>query len=278
MDGVGLTSLWVAAMRAVESERGEDALVRDPFARALAGDEGFDILERGKGTTAFDLPVIPIRTKWIDERVAATKADQIVILAAGMDARAFRLDLHDKKVFEVDRDFVLAYKRERIAAPAKCDRVEVPVDLRDDWPSALATAGRGAIESAGFDASRETMWLVEGLLVYLEAAHVRSLLERIDAISAKGSELVFETNNRALLTSPIMQARMAFVRDLGAPWVFGVDDPTTLVPKGWDSTVTDFAKVGTDYGRWPFPVAPNDLSPAVLATIPRTFLVHATKL
>src|SRR5580765_5722553 len=127
MDGVGLTSLWVAAMRAVESERQEGALVDDPFARALAGERGFEILERGKGTTFVDLPVIPIRTKWIDERFAASPLDQIVILAAGMDARAFRLDLHGKKVFEVDRDFVLAYKRERISAAPKCDRTEVPV-------------------------------------------------------------------------------------------------------------------------------------------------------
>ena len=266
MDGVGLTSLWVAAMRAVESER-EDPLVRDPWARELAGEEGFEILERGKSTTPFDLPVIPIRTKWIDERFAVTKLDQIVILAAGMDARAFRLDaLENKKVFEVDRDFVLAYKRERISAAPKCDRVEVAADLRDDWPAALA--------KAGWDAKKPTLWLVEGLLVYLEEAHVRSLFARVDAMSAKSSELLFETNNRALLTSPVMTARVAFVRELGAPWIFGADDPTTLLPSSWSVRVEDFAEVGTRYGRWPLPPVPKEM----LSVVPRSFLVHATKL
>ena len=271
MDGVGLTSLWVAAMRAVESERGEGALVHDPFARALAGEKGFELLERGKNTTPFDLPVIPIRTKWIDEQFEKTTLDQIVILAAGMDARAWRLDaLAGKKVFEVDRDFVLAYKRERITVPPKCDRVEVPIDLRDDWPSALT--------GAGFDATRPALWLVEGLLVYLEAVHVRSLFTRIDALAAKGSELVFESNNRALLTASVMEHRLAFVRDLGAPWLFGEDDPSTLVPPAWSTTVEDFSEAGTRYGRWPFPPVSKDMPKEVLASFPRSFLVRSTKL
>jgi methyltransferase (TIGR00027 family) len=269
MDGVALTSLWVAAMRAVESER-EDALFRDPFARALAGEQGFDILERGKSTTPFDVPIIPVRTKWIDDHFARTSAKQIAILAAGMDARAFRLDLHDKKVFEVDRDFVFAYKRERIAAAPKCDRVEVPVDLRDDWPAALA--------KAGFDEKKPTLWLVEGLLVYLEEVHVRSLFARIDRLSAKGSEILFESNNRALLGADVMKARLAFVRELGAPWVFGNEDPTALLPSGWSSSVDDFGDVGMRLGRWPFPPIPKDAPKEVLASVPRTFLVHATKL
>lgn len=270
MDGVGLTSLWVAAMRAEESER-EHPLVRDPYARELAGEKGFEILERGKTTTPIDLPVIPIRTKWIDDVFARSKLDQIVILAAGMDARAFRLDtLVGKKIFEVDRDFVFAYKRERIAAKPKCDRVEIPFDLRDDWPSALV--------KAGFDDSKPALFLVEGLLVYLDEASVRSILSRVDALAAKGSAVVFECNNRALLTSPVMEKRIAFVRDLGAPWIFGVDDPKALVPMGWSSTVEDFAEVGTRYGRWPFPAMRPDVPREVLATIPRSFLVHATKL
>ena len=268
MDGVGLTSLWVAAMRAVESERGADALVRDPFARELAGEKGFDILERGKPS---DVPVIPIRTKWIDDIFAATKLEQIVVLAAGMDARAFRLDtLAGKKLFEVDRGFVLAYKRAHVAAKPKCDRVEVPIDLRDDWPSALA--------NAGFDAKRPALFLVEGLLVYLEEASVRSIFARVDALSATGSEIVFESNNRALLSSPIMAARVAFVRELGAPWIFGVDDPKTLLPSTWSSTVEDFADVGARLGRWPFPPIPKDAPAEMLAAVPRSFLVHATKL
>ncbi len=268
LDGVGLTSLWIAASRALESER-EGAWFHDPYARALAGELGFDVLARADATTPVKIPVLEVRTRWLDEQIhdARTRGfDQIALLAAGMDARAFRLDaLAGATLYELDRDFVLAYKREKLGdAKPKCTRIEVPVDLRDDWSK--------AITSAGFDPSKKTLWLVEGLIVYLEEADVRTLFARIDALSASASELLFDANNRAILTSPFMTARLAFVASLGAPWRFGTDEPEKIMPVTWDTTVTDFGVVGKSYGRWDLPVFPR-----AVANIPMSFLVRATK-
>lgn len=267
MDGVGLTSLWVAAARALESER-DGAWFHDPFARALAGERGFDVLAKAREASPGSPPVLEIRTRWMDERCAearATGIDQVAILAAGMDARAFRLDaLRGVRTYEIDRDFVLAYKREKIGdAKPKADRVEVAMDLRDDWPAALV--------HARFDASRATLWTVEGLLPYLEERHARSLFARIDALSAPGSVVLFDIHGRSVLSSPFMTGMLDFVKSLDAPWVFGLDEPETLLPS-WSFEVAEFGEVGLAYGRWPFPPMPRGVP-----GVPMTFLVRATK-
>lgn len=268
MDGVGLTSLWIAAARALESER-DGAWFRDPFARALAGEEGFDVLARAKAVNPIAPPTLEVRTRWIDERIAEARAggsDQFVILAAGMDARAYRLDaLLGAKVFEVDRDFVLAHKRARIGdAKPKALRIEVPIDLRNDWPAALA--------SAGFDPSRATFFSVEGLVIYLEEADVRGIFTRIDALAARGSEVVLDAIGQSALESPVMTGTLDLLKSLGAPWLFGTDEPETLLPKSWAFEVYDYGTVGHAYGRWPFPVVPRGLR-----GVPQSFLVRAKK-
>ncbi len=268
MDGVGLTSLWIAAARALETER-EGAWFRDPFARALAGEEGFDVLARAKAANPISPPTLEVRTRWIDERIAEARAagiDQFVILAAGMDARAYRLDaLVGSKVFEVDRDFVLAHKRARIGdAKPKATRIEVPIDLRNDWPAALA--------SAGFDATRPTFFSVEGLVIYLEEAAVRGIFARIDSLSAPGSVVVLDLIGSSVLESPFMTATLELVKSLGAPWLFGTDEPESLLPKSWAFEVLDYGTIGHAYGRWPFPIAPRGM-----AGVPQSFLVQAKK-
>ena len=119
MDGVGLTSLWVAAMRAVETER-PDAMISDPFARALAGEKGFDVMSRGDPPGVPRPPVIAVRTRYFDDTVQASLESglrQLVIVAAGMDSRAFRLAFPTAtRVFEIDQPEVLAYKAERLGA------------------------------------------------------------------------------------------------------------------------------------------------------------------
>jgi methyltransferase (TIGR00027 family) len=265
MDGVGATSLWVAAVRALESERA-DAWFHDPFARALAGERGFEILAQSRAMNPIAPPVLEARTRWIDEHIASASLDQIAILAAGMDARAYRLDaLVGARVYEIDRDFVLAHKRETIGdAKTKAERVEVAIDLRDDWPAALARAG--------FDASRPTLFIVEGLLPYLEAAHVETLFARLDALAAPKSVALFDVNGRSALESPYMKGTLDLVKSLGAPWLFGTDEPESLLPATWTFDVELYGTVGAAYGRWPFPpIARN--TPGV----PQSFLVRATK-
>ncbi|MBB4689618.1 methyltransferase (TIGR00027 family) [Amycolatopsis jiangsuensis] len=102
---------------------------------------------------------------------------QVVLLAAGLDARAFRLALpHDTTVFEVDSDPVLRFKQEnldRIGATPSCRRVIVPADLREDWSSALI--------DAGLRTDQPILWVAEGLLMYLDRIESDRLLSVITA-------------------------------------------------------------------------------------------------
>src|SRR5262245_32866391 len=269
MDGVGLTSLWVAAMRAVETER-PDALISDPFARVLAGEKGFEVLARGDPPGAVRPPVVAVRTLFFDDAIR-TALDagirQLVLVAAGMDSRAFRLDLpRAVTLYEIDQPEVLAYKEERLgSATPRCARILVPTDLRNDWPAALL--------ASGFDRDAPALWLVEGLLPYLRETDVASLLARITGLAAPWSEILFDVSGRAILHSPYMKERLEFVASLGAPWQFGCDEPETLLePLGWDVSVTDHGVIGQAHGRWPFPVLPRG-TPGV----PQSFLVHGVR-
>jgi methyltransferase (TIGR00027 family) len=135
---VAATGLLVAAMRAEESAR-DDALFTDPFAERLAGEEGRRLLAESSAETGQPSAPIVVRTRLFDEallRVHADGVSQVVILAAGMDARSYRLPWRDgATVYEVDQSRVIALKDERLAGERpRCRRVAVGVDLIDDWP------------------------------------------------------------------------------------------------------------------------------------------------
>lgn len=133
-----------------------------------------------------------VRTHFFDayftEAVAAG-IRQIVILAAGLDSRAYRLEWPaGTTVFEIDQPKVLEYKAETLAAHGaqpSARRHEVAVDLRQDWPKAL--------REAGFDDSQPTAWLAEGLLMYLPADAQDRLFELVTELSAPGSRIAAET-------------------------------------------------------------------------------------
>jgi methyltransferase (TIGR00027 family) len=148
-------------------------------------------------------------------RVHADTVSQVVILAAGMDARSCRLRWRDgATVYEVDQPRVIARKDERLAGERpRCRRVAVGVDLIEDWPKAL--------EAQGFDSSVRTIWLIEGLLQYIDARDVDRLLARVDALSAPGSVLLYDVVGKALLDAPFLASTLEFMHKLGAPWVFG---------------------------------------------------------
>ncbi len=204
---VGTTAVMVAAARAAETEQ-SDALITDPYADILVAGAGTGtwtamlddrILEKA---TAIDPEVAAIfrhmrnyqavRTHFFDEHFAkAAEAGirQIVILASGLDSRAYRLDWPaGTTVFEIDQPKVLEYKAATLAEhgvkPAAQLR-EVAVDLRHDWPNAL--------RENGFDADRPTAWLAEGLLMYLPADAQDRLFTLITELSAPGSRIAVET-------------------------------------------------------------------------------------
>jgi methyltransferase (TIGR00027 family) len=167
------------------------------FCRAVGG-EWADVLDGGApdhplksefGHYFVDFQAV--RTRYFDtyfEAAAAVGVRQIGILAAGLDSRAYRLHWPDGTVvFELDQPRVLDFKREALAAhgdqPA-VERREVAVDLRNDWPQAL--------RNNGFDPSKPSAWIAEGLLIYLPATAQHQLFAGIDSLAAPGSHLALE--------------------------------------------------------------------------------------
>jgi methyltransferase (TIGR00027 family) len=197
---VGATATAVAASRAVAS-RGPDPLLDDPFAEPLVRAVGVDSFIRIVDGEAFNGdPVmnrkamseqIAVRTRFFDDFfLAASEAGirQAVILAAGLDTRGYRLPWPaGTVVFEVDQPHVIEFKTttlDGLGALPTATRRTVAIDLRDDWPAAL--------REAGFDPTRPTAWIAEGLLVYLPPDAQDRLLDNVTALSAPGSRLATE--------------------------------------------------------------------------------------
>lgn len=203
---VGSTAVMVAAARARETAAA-DPLIRDPFAGLLVAGAGTGMWENFLDDSMQDriaaadpevaavfanmLSYQAVRTHFFDAfftDAVGAGIRQIVILASGLDSRAYRLPWPDGTVvYEIDQPKVLQYKAatlaEHGAAPAAQLRA-VPVDLRHDWPAALT--------AAGFDSARPSAWLVEGLLMYLPAEAQDLLFERITELSAPGSRVSAE--------------------------------------------------------------------------------------
>jgi len=266
---VAATGLLVAAMRAEESAR-DDALFNDPFADRLAGEEGRRLLAESSAETGQPSAPIVVRTRLFDEALLRVQADgvaQVVILAAGMDSRSYRLPWHDGAgVYEIDQPQVIAIKDERLAGERpRCRRVAVGVDLAGDWPKVL--------QSRGFNSSSRTVWLIEELLQYIDAPDVDRLFARVDALSAPGSVLLYDVVGKTLLEAPFLRSTLEFMQKLGAPWIFGSDTPAALVEdRGWTATVTDMAEPGNRWERWAHPAIPADVPGA-----PRGYFVEAIK-
>ena len=204
---VGATAVMVAAARAAETDK-DNPLIRDPYAKVLVAGAGSGIWEFMLDNefvakvADFDPEVAAIvehmgsyqavRTHFFDEfftAAAGAGIRQIVILASGLDSRAYRLPWPaGTTVYELDQPKVLEYKAATLnqhGATPKAPRREVPIDLRFDWPKAL--------REAGFDPSVPTAWLAEGLLMYLPADAQDRLFEQVTELSAAGSRISAET-------------------------------------------------------------------------------------
>ncbi len=197
---VGMTATMVAAQRVLANREG---LIDDPFAEPFVRAVGLDFF-----TKALDGEVeleeldprfsmqraaegMAVRTRHFDRLftdAAAAGVRQAVILAAGLDARAYRLPwLDGTVVYEVDQPEVIDFKSRTLAdlgAQPTADRRTVAIDLREDWPAAL--------RRNGFDDSQPTAWIAEGLLIYLPPEAQDLLFDRINELSAPGSRVATE--------------------------------------------------------------------------------------
>jgi methyltransferase (TIGR00027 family) len=257
LEGVSETALGAAEMRAEESLR-PDRLVDDPFAAAFvaaapplfADVPSFADEAELAALVEAGITGVAVRTRYFDDHLGSACAagcHQVVLLAAGLDTRAFRLAWPDGvRLFELDLPELFAFKEPVLAAQnasPKCDRRVVPADLRADWPAQLT--------EAGFEPGRVTAWVAEGLLVYLSGSDAARLLTDVGRLAASGSQLSFDYDVPDQ-ESALRQTRdMAGMEEVAAMWRGGLDeDPAEWLPQhGWaveSITRTSFAR---SYGR-----------------------------
>lgn len=270
--GVGLTALLVAAARAIETHR-HDSLARDVhaehFVRAAPASADWPVriqqVPDGDGNPLWGrfARYFGLRTRVLDDfllRSARAGVRQVVLLGAGLDTRAFRLDWPPGcVVFEIDRAGVLAFKHRVLAglsAAPGATRVAVPADLRSDWAAALTCAG--------FDPATPSAWLAEGLLFYLPGPAETALVETVDRLSAEGSALAFEAKlekdllayrDSAIYTATREQIGIDLLRlfDLGPR----PDSAGALTDRGWSASMHTPFDFTRRHGRGPLP-EPND--------------------
>jgi methyltransferase (TIGR00027 family) len=249
LSGATRTALGAARTRAEESRR-PDRIFDDPFAELFLAAAGPALPDRPTGAEGIGALLalhVTIRTRFYDDYLAGAGCRQVVLVAAGLDARAYRLTWPPGvRLFEIDLPEVLTFKDgvlRRHGAEPRCERVALMADLRGEWPAALV--------AAGFRPEESTAWLVEGVLIYLSAEEANGLFTGVTGLSAPGSRLAFEHGDVA--ESPLI----AKVRDLPAMSQFaamlkgglGAEAPKWLDRHGWQVDIHKFADVAASAGR-----------------------------
>ena len=285
---VGATATMVAAARAIAT-KADNPLIEDPFAEPLVRAVGVDFFTRWvdgdlvaadvddheSGWKLEHMPdAMAVRTRFFDSFFHdATQAGirQAVILASGLDARAYRLGWPaDMTVFEIDQPQVIEFKTAtlgELGAVPQADLRTVAIDLRYDWPKALV--------DAGFDKTLPTAWIAEGLFGYLPPQAQDHLLDNISALSAEGSRLAVE----AIPDRPQQDTERAreMMRRATAKWRdhgFELDweelgfegersDVAAYLDKlGWRSVGTQMSQLLADSGLAAIPQANDSVSMA----------------
>lgn len=273
---VGATALFVAAARALEAAK-PDPLAIDPYAeifcRAVGGPWA-GVLDgtapQHKLATEFGehfVNYLGARTRYFDEYFRAAADDgvrQVVVLAAGLDSRAYRLPWPDGTVvYELDQPQVLEFKRRVLAdhgAQPTTQRREIAVDLREDWPKAL--------RDKGFDPSQPTAWIAEGLLIYLPDQAQQQLFACIDALSSPGSRVAVDESTP--MPAAAFEAKKAEERAAGDEFVFfnlvynqqhaPLED--WFCARGWTAEATTLTAYLRQVGR-PVPGPDSEAAPMV---------------
>jgi methyltransferase (TIGR00027 family) len=285
---VGATATMVAAARAIATNA-DNPVINDPFAEPLVRAVGVDFFTRWAAGDLLAADVDDDESSWKLEHMPAAMAArtrffdsffqdgtqagirQAVILASGLDARAYRLAWPaDMTVFEIDQPQVIAFKTttlEGLGAAPKAELRTVAIDLRQDWPTAL--------REAGLDTNQPTAWIAEGLLGYLPPEAQDRLMDHITALSAEGSRLAVE----AIPDRPQLDTEQAreMMRRATAKWRqhgFELDweelgfegerkDVATYLDElGWRSVGTPMSQLLIDHGLDPVPQTHDSVSMA----------------
>lgn len=267
---VGATATMVAAGRAMATKDARP-LINDPYAEPLVRAVGLDFFVK-MIDGELDLSLFPnsspertqtiadgmgLRTKYFDDYLLAaadTGVRQVVILASGLDARAYRLDWPaGTVVYEIDQPQVIEFKTRTLAdlgAEPTATRRTVAIDLRGDWPAAL--------RDAGLDTDAPTAWLAEGLLIYLPPEAQDRLFDNITALSAPGSTVAteyvpgivdFDADKAREMLAPFRQHGV----DIDMPSLIYAGQRNHVVDylrgKSWDVVDTSRSKLFTANGR-----------------------------
>jgi methyltransferase (TIGR00027 family) len=286
-NGVGATATGVAVGRALGS-RGPNALINDPFAEPLVRAVGVDFFTH-IASGELDPAVVDdngdfgmkrmgdtmgVRTRFFDDFFIAAADEgirQAVILASGLDARAYRLPWPaGTTVFEIDQPQVIEFKTAALAelgATPTADRRAVPVDLRDDWSAAL--------RAAGLDPTEPTAWSAEGLMPFLPPDAQDQLLDNITALSPTGSQLATENLKGASDGVQKMADRMREVTDQWREHGFDIemtdlwyvgdrnDVVEYLSTRGWATAAISVPELAAAYGL-SLPSPTGDATPTLL--------------
>lgn len=268
-DLLGSTAYWTASARALENAR-PDGLIHDPWAEKLAGKTGAEWI--AQRTPDKVLPIV-LRTRYYDDFLQRIVRDyavrQVVLLACGLDTRAFRLEWpEDTCFFELDQPAVLQYK-ESVLSSAKarptCKRKVIEQNLTGPWQDALI--------KSGFNPQLPSVFLLEGFLFYLPSPQITHILEEVSPLAAPGSWLACDIINSVMLTHPLTKPWIEMQAASGAPWIGTLDEPVEFLSGlGWNVSLTQAGQPDASYGRWALPVLPTKMP-----NVPHNWFVTAQK-
>lgn len=241
------TALWVAIYRARESER-MDAIFKDPFARKLAGERGERIAAEMEPSMRYEWPYLA-RT-WSFDKIINDSinegTDTVINLAAGLDARPYRMDLPPTlRWVEVDLPEMIDYKEEILhGEKPRCQLERVKLDLRDQ-------TGRRELFARIGGESKRALVLTEGLIVYLARDQVTELARDLGA-QESFRDWATDLSSPALVK--MLQKNLSALGDANAPLIFGPEEgPDFFVPLGWRPVeLFNMLKVAGKLNRLPF--------------------------
>jgi methyltransferase (TIGR00027 family) len=281
LTSVGFTALSVCAARALDAVL-TPPLANDEYAARFVAASGEQNLAAAVAAAdpgsspASNAKWVGVRTRFFDDfftRTVQSRTRQVVILAAGLDSRAYRLPWHPgTTIFEIDQAQVLDFKQRVLddtRAVPTARRVTVSVDLRDDWPAALG--------NAGFDPGMPSAWAIEGLLPYLPGAAQDDLFEHLHALAAAGSDIAVELGPEPGQTKEFDDGLPSDGDGLPRVGDLWYDDPRRdarawLAERDWTMTDVDLvAKAAHEYGR------PIGGLPAIFEDFLRTKFFTATR-